>query len=168
MRILSNNKKGETKMFQKQKETILSLVKAMYTNKNFTTNYLLPYIDFFDSTDDFTEFHCERLEGKKSYYSLIEQLLKEDENAQVFAEVYGLEEDENNVWIYGETLIIFSKLSLIKVEEIFNQSDEFFPDEIGEVVDFNERYILIDKNGNQSLASNLRKDNISVYFCWWD
>lgn len=91
-------------MHQKQKETILSLVKADYVNKNFLNNYLVLYTEFLDIEEPFTDFNCERGEGKAKYVSLIEQLICKDENAKVFVEVYGFEEESEDAWIYADTL----------------------------------------------------------------
>ena len=59
-------------MDNQQKDTILSLLKNDEMNRNFTNNYWFSYKDFLDPTDDFTDFSCERLEGKHEYIALIE------------------------------------------------------------------------------------------------
>ncbi|MCI8948224.1 MAG: hypothetical protein HFI91_14480 [Lachnospiraceae bacterium] len=46
-------------MLQKQKGTIIKLLKAREAAKNYTDNYWFPYGDFLDSTDRFTDFSCE-------------------------------------------------------------------------------------------------------------
>lgn len=161
--------RGENSMFQKQKETILFLLKSTYEKKKYADNYLIPYRDFFDATDDFTEFSCERLEGKQKYISLINHLLNVDENAHVFVEVYGFEEDNKDKWIYADTLIIFSNLPLSCMQQIFSKADNIFPSEIGELTGcFNENYRIIDKGGNLYPAVNLSNKCHSIYYCWWD
>lgn len=159
-------------MPQKQKETILSLLKIAYENKNFFDVYLLPYKDFFDVTENFYAFNCEVLEDKQCYIDLIENLLGADENAQVFVEPYGIEADVDNTYIYGDTLIIFSKLTLDEVKSIFNNTDDIFPDDIGKITDFNERpYSVVDKTGNlcpaDGFISNIN-NGCCIYYCWWD
>lgn len=155
-------------MFQKQKEIILLLEKAKFDSKDFGINYLLPHKDFFDCADDFTDFNCERLDGKENYLSLINQIVDADEIAKVFVSVYGFEEDENDTWIDADTLIIFSGLPFSYIQQIFNKSSEISPSDIDNIIDFDENYIIIDKDGNQSLAKALCNDNYYTYFCWWD
>lgn len=51
-------------IFQKQRETILALLKS---NKNHVNKYWFLYKDFLDTTDGFTDFSCENLDGKQGY-----------------------------------------------------------------------------------------------------
>lgn len=159
-------------MLQKQKETILSLLKTAYETKNFFDVYLLPHKDFFDVTEAFTDFNCESLDDKQCYIDLIENLLDADKDAQVFAEPYGIEGDNENTYIYSNTLIIFSKLTLDEVKNIFNNAPDIFPDDIGNITDFNERpYYVVDENGNLCPAEkfiNSINNGYSIYYCWWD
>lgn len=156
-------------MLQKQKEVILSLLRTAEETKNFFSVYLLTYKDFLDVTEAFTDFNCESLEHKQGYIDLIENLLCADENAKVFVEPYGIESDSENTYIYGETLIIFSRLTLDEVKNIFNNVDDIFPDDIGNITDFNERpYSVVDESGDLRPASEFLNEGHSVYYCWWD
>lgn len=160
--------KGENGMIQKQKETVLALLKSQMANKSFEINYWFPYKDFLNPTDDFTEFACENLDGKQEYITLIQNLLSADETAKIFVEVYGMEEDENAPFIHAETLIIFSKLSLYKVKEIFNAPKDIFPSDIGELSDFYKQNFIIDDNGDLLPVSSSYNSEQSIYYCWWD
>jgi len=172
-------------MFQKQKETILPLLKSAQETRNYANYYLIPCKDFLDPTDEFTDFHCERREGKQDYTALLDQLFLADESASVYVQVYGFEEYPNDTWIFADTLIIFSKLSLFKVQQIFNSAKDIFPDDIGEVTDFRETcfttdetgkqceaiaYFVIDETGKQCPAADFIDDidDHSIYYCWWD
>lgn len=117
-------------MINRQKETILALLKANETNRNYEKKYWFLYKDFLDPTDDFTAFSCENLDGKQGYIALIENFLNADETAKIFVEVYGFEENNNEQFIYADTLIIFSKLSLLEVKQIFNEPKDIFPSDI--------------------------------------
>lgn len=154
-------------MLQKQKETVLALLISAKTNKNYVDRYWFSYKDFLDPTDNFTSFACEDLDGKQGYISLIENLLMADETAKIFVEVYGFEEDNNEKFIYADTLIIFSKLSLPEIKHIFNEPKDIFPDDIGEVTDLQQNFI-IDDNGDLVPAAELPNNGYSVYYCWWD
>ena len=112
-------------MNNQQKGTILTLLKIDESNRNYTNNQWFSYKDFLDPTDDFTDFSCERLEGKQKYITLIEKLLSIDETAKIFVQVYGLEEDNNEQCITADTLIIFSKLSLYEIKQIFNEPKDW-------------------------------------------
>lgn len=155
-------------MLQKQKESILSLVKAKDISKDFSQQYLLPYIDFFDLGDNFTDFQCERDEGKALYVSFIESLTCTDKYAQIFVEIYGVEEDGDDFWIYADTLIIFSELSFSEIKQIFSKSKDVFPSEIGEIKEINEKDILIYKDGTQHLLVASCSRAYNFYYCWWD
>lgn len=97
-------------MLQKQKETILALLKADEENKSYQRNYLFSYQDYLDPADQFTDFSCENLDGKEGYITVIENLLHADETAKAFVQVYGFDRDNEDEFIYADTLIIFSIL----------------------------------------------------------
>lgn len=154
-------------MLNRQKETVLELLKSDKTNKNYTNRYWLSYKDFLDPTDGFTSFSCEDFDGKRGYIALIENLLKADETARIFVEVYGFEEIDNEQFIYADTLIIFSKLSLPEIKQIFNEPEDIFPSDIGEETDFSQQTYMIGDNGDLVPVEKLSDDD-SVYYCWWD
>lgn len=152
-------------MFQKQKEIVLALLKS---DKNYENRYWFSYKDFLDPTDNFTAFSCENLDGKQGYISLIENLLNADETAEIFVEVYGFEENNNEQFIYADTLIIYSKLSLFEIKQIFNESKDIFPSDIGEVNDFSQQNFIVSDNGDLVPVVTFSNNGYSVYYCWWD
>lgn len=155
-------------MLNRQKETVLELLKSDEVNKNYENRYWFSYKDFLDPTDDFTAFSCENLDGKQGYIALIENLLNLDETARIFVEVYGFEEDDNQQFIYADTLIIFSKLSLLEIKQIFKEPKDIFPSDIGEVIDFSQQNFIVGDNGDLVPVENPSNNDYSVYYCWWD
>lgn len=155
-------------MLKKQKETVLALLKYNEVNKNFKNRYWFFYKDFLNPQDNFTAFSCENFEGKQEYVALIETLLNADESAKIFVEVYGYEENDNEQFIYADTLIIFSKLSLLEIKRIFNEPKDIFPSDIGEITDFSQQNFIIDENGDVLAVENFVGDDCFSYYCWWD
>ena len=155
-------------MRHRQKESILALLKSDEVNKNYENKYWFSYEDFLDLRDSFTTFSCENLDGKQGYIDLIKNLLNADETAKIYVEVYGFEEDDNEQFIYADTLIIFSKLSFLEIKQIFNEPKDIFPSDIGEVTDFSRQEFIVDDNGDLVQVSNLSNNDYSVYYCWWD
>ena len=156
-------------MLYRQKETILSLLKLNEVNRSYEKRYWFSYKDFLDPTDSFTDFACERLEGKQGYIDLIDNLLRLDSCAKIFVEVYGFESDDDDTqYIYADTLIIFSELSLFEIKHVFNRSNDVFPSDIGEISDFSRQIFIVDDNSDLVSAVNLFCDRYSVYYCWWD
>ena len=155
-------------MRHRQKESILALLKSDERNKNYENKYWFSYEDFLDPTDSFTTFSCENLDGKQDYIDLIKNLLNADETAKIYVEVYGFEEDDNEQFIYADTLIIFSKLSILEMKQIFNEPRDIFPSDIGEVTDFSQQKFIVDDNGDLVPVSDFSNDDYSVYYCWWD
>ena len=149
-----------------QKETILTLLKTDKTNSDYTNNYWFTYKDYLDTTDDFTDFCCECLEGKHEYIVLIENLINKDKTAKIFVQVYGLE-DKDQV-VTADTLIIFSKLSLAEINQIFNEPKDIFPSDIGEETDFSQSAFLIGNNGELIPSTKLFHEEQTAYYCWWD
>lgn len=147
-----------------QKQTILALLRS---NKNYENKYWFSYKDFLDTMDNFTAFSCENFDGKQAYLTLIETLLKTDETAKIYVEVYGFEEDDEP-FIYADTLIIFSKLPLSEIQKIFNEPEDIFPSDIQRMPDYTEHIFIVGENGNLITVENLSHYNDSVYFCWWD
>lgn len=155
-------------MDNQQKGTILTLLKIDQINKDNTNHYWFSYKDFLDPTDDFTDFSCERLDGKQGYIAVIENLLSIDGTAKIFVQVYGLEEDHNEQYICGDTLIIFSKLTLDDIKQIFHESQEIFPSDIGEETDFSQPTFLIGDHGELIPAAKLFLEDYFIYYCCWD
>ncbi len=153
-------------MDNQQKGVILTLLKTDKMNRNYTKNYWFSYKDYLDPTDAFTDFSCESLEGKQEYIALIENLISKDKTAKVFVQVYGL--DNNDQVITADTLIIFSKLSLVEIKQIFNGFPNIFPSDIGEETDVLQPTVLIGDNGELISSAKLFNDEQSVYYCWWD
>lgn len=149
-----------------QKGTILTLLKTDQMNSDYTNNYWFSYKDYLDPADNFTDFCCECLEGKQEYIVLIENLINKDKTAKIFVQVYGLEDKERV--ITADTLIIFSKLSLTEIKQIFNESKDIFPSDIGEETDFSQSVFLIGDNGELISSTKLFHEEQSVYYCWWD
>lgn len=154
-------------MNTQQKGKILNLLEVDRINRSYINNYWFSYNDFLDPTDNFTDFSCERLDGKREYIALIENLLNIDETAKIFVQVYGLE-DVNERFVYADTLIIFSKLPLTKIKEIFSAPKDIFPSDIGEITDFTRPTFLIGDNGELIPSTELLSGDYSVYYCWWD
>ena len=154
-------------MNTQQKGKILNLLEVDRINGSYINNYWFSYNDFLDPTDNFTDFSCERFDGKREYIALIENLLNIDKTAKIFVQVYGLE-DVNERFVYADTLIIFSKLPLIKIKEIFNAPKDIFPSDIGEITDFTQPTFLIGANGELIPSTELLSEDYSVYCCWWD
>lgn len=155
-------------MLLKQKEIILALLKSDEANRSYENKYRFTYEDFMDPADDFTAFACENLEGKQGYITLIENLLHADETAKIFVEVYGYEENHDEQFIYSDTLIIYSKLSLPEIKQIFYEPEDIFPSDAGEVTDFSQPTFLIDNHGDLVPVTESSRDGYSVYYCWWD
>ena len=153
-------------MKKRKKDTIVTLLKTDSVNGNYTNNYWFSYKDYLDPADDFTDFACESLEGKQEYIALIENFISKDKRAKVFVQVYGL--DNNNQVITADTLIIFSKLTLVEIKEIFHEPKYIFPSDIGEETDFSQPTFLIGDNGELISSTKLFHDEQSVYYCWWD
>ncbi len=76
-------------------------------------------------------------------------------------------EDKDRV-ITAETLIIFSKLPLTRIKQIFNEPKDIFPSDIGEETDFSQSAFLIGDNGELISSTKLFHEEQSVYYCWWD
>lgn len=155
-------------MDNQQKGTILTLLKADKMNRNYTNRYWFSYKDFLDPTDDFTDFSCERLDGKQEYITLIENLLSIDGTAKIFVQVYGLEEDNNERCICADTLIIFSKLSFRDIKQFFNEPQDIFPSDIGEETDLSQPTFLIGDYGELIPVTKLVCGDYFIYYCWWD
>lgn len=154
-------------MLKEQKELVLELVKRDYDKRDFRHNYLLSYKEFLDVDDMFTDFNCERALGKQQYISLIEKIIDKDKDAQIYVEIYGFEEEKFDIWIYADTLIIFSILSFQDIQELLDESSELFPSDIGEIDDISNDYKII-KNGHIYSVANIHKKLSNVYYCWWD
>ena len=155
-------------MLYKQKETLLSLLKLNEANKSYERRYWIAYKDFLHPADGFTDFSCERLDGKQGYLDLVDNLLRLDSYARIFVEVYGIENDDDTQYVYADTLIIFSELSLSEIKHVYNEPNDIFPSDIGEVSDCSRQIFVINDNGEVVSAAPLFCGRYSVYYCWWD
>lgn len=82
-----------------------------------------------------------------------------------------LKSDEANSdsdwFVFADTLIIFSTLTIPEIQQIFNEPKDIFPSDIGELTDFLQDFV-VDENGNLFPAVNLFNNGYSAYYCWWD
>ncbi len=106
-------------MYQKQKEKAMELLKNNEKNRDYTNRYWIPYADYLDPADCFSTFSCDYLDGKQGYLDLIDNLLRADQTAKVFVELYGCDSFDGKPCINAETLILFSRLPLSDIEHIF-------------------------------------------------
>lgn len=156
-------------MLQKQKETILALLKSDEANKNYKRNYWFSYQDYLDLTDNFTDFSCENLDGKQEYITLIENLLNADETAKIFVQVYGLDEDNNDEFISADTLIVFSTLPLHEIKRIFNEPEDIFPSYSGRLVQhqyynaFDEYYVKHNLGAMEKIFAGYVNERLDSY-----
>lgn len=154
-------------MQQTQKEVILSQIKDTQERRGFTNHFLIPYPDFLDLQDSFTAFQCERSTGKQAYQSLLNALVCADKSAQAFVEVYGYEEEKDDIFIYADTFFILSKLCLYEIKKIFDVP-EIFPSDVGEIKELSESNTVICSNGTKCPVTDWMHQNHSAYYCWWD
>lgn len=59
-------------------------------------------------------------------------MFQADDRTNVFVKVYGSEDDREDTWIFADDLITFSKLTITKIEQIFNNAENIFLSEIRE------------------------------------
>lgn len=154
-------------MLKEQKDWILEIVKKDYDKRDFNHSYLLSYKEFLDVDEMFTDFNCERSLGKQQYITLIEKITIKDKAAKVYVEIYGVEEEQDDVWVYADTIIIFTALSFQDIQELLNGSSDLFPSDIGEIEDITKDYKII-KNGQLYSATEIHTDLSNIYYCWWD
>ena len=154
-------------MTAEAKKAITAFLQSDEANGNYENIYWFSYKDFFDPEDHFMCFSCETLEGMQKFITLIENLLEKDKTAKIFVEVYGLEDDAEP-FIYADTLMIFSKLSLLEIQNIFHESKEIFPDYIEKMTDFPNKTFLVGECGELISAKSLLSKDSTVYACWWD
>ena len=76
-------------------------------------------------------------------------------------------EDKDKV-ITADILIVFSKLSLVEIKQVFNEPKDIFPDDIGEETDLSQSTFLVGDNGELISITELSHEEQSVYYCWWD
>lgn len=155
-------------MLQRQKDTLLELLKSREASKRYDRNYWIPYQDFLDPADDFTAFTCENLEGKQAYVSLIERLLRADETAAVFVQVCGFEEEQNQFSVYADALVMFSRLPLPEIQRIFYEPKDIFPSDVGELAPVSPSDFVVDENGQLLSAEAISRGQAFAYYCWWD
>lgn len=76
-------------------------------------------------------------------------------------------EDKDKV-ITADTLIVFSKLPLAEIKQVFNEPKDIFSDDIGEETDLSQPTFLVGDNGELISITELSHEEQSVYYCWWD
>lgn len=93
-------------------------------------------------------------------------MLIKDETAKIYVEVYGFEEDNEQFMIYADTLIIFSRLSLLEIQQIFNKPRDIFPSAIEKKTHFIQQNYIIDYNGDliPVMGADIFDEGYSVLF----
>ena len=149
-----------------------SIISTLRLNTSYKNNYLVEYKQCFDVEEDFFDFCCERGKGKDKYILAFNQLEGLDPKVRIFSELYGVEEDEKDVWVSIETLIIISTLSLEEIKKCFmglDRVDEYlYPSDIGEIIGKLDSYLVINDDGKQFPLSQFVGSKEKIYYCWWD
>lgn len=145
----------------KQREAILSRIEDR------TGTYLLvPWEDYLDPAEPFTELNCQRGEGKKDYAAMIRGFLRLDENARIFAELYGLEgEDEGDAWVWADTLLAITTLPPEQAEEYFYNDPRVWPSQASALPD---RYDLLVVDRDGAARPLTLREGETICSLWWD
>lgn len=77
-------------------------------------------------------------------------------------------DDNSEQCVYADTLIIFSRLLLDEIIQIFNELKDIFPSAIGREPDFLQEAFLIGSGGEIIPGAELFSDDYFIYYCWWD
>lgn len=160
-------------MTKKQKEIILPLLRKQDEERNYLERYLVEYKEFLNVADMFTDFCCERAEGKEQYSAMIEEIIKRDNAAKIFVEVYGFEEeaDGTDIFIYSETLIIFTVLPDEQIQEVIDMSGDIFPSDFGEANQDNSQMneaFVVDAEGKLNSVIQYCEEKRRMLYFWWD
>lgn len=160
-------------MTEKQKETILPLLRRQEEEGRYTELYLIAYEEYLDTEDTFTDFWCERAEGKQQYTEMIAEVVKRDAGAKVFVEVYGFEEEEDgsDIFIYAETMILLTELLDEQIQQVMDGAGDIFPSELGEVSQENdalERAFVIDAAGCKLPLMHYLQEKQRILYYGWD
>jgi len=112
--------------------------------------------DFFEGNNDLGSIGCNLIEhpGIETFYKVLKDIRERDDVQDVIIEISQIEETDETMWPFSETVYILTSADIGKVKEWMKplKADEFFEGWFG---------------GKASAAPELQA-GIKVYGAWWD
>ena len=158
-------------MTESQKNAVLSFL----GKANHQVSLCIPYLEYLDTGQNFTDFNGQQKEEKLIYLEAIERILQADSTAEIFVEVYGFEREGTANIITAETLWIETVLITDDISEVFQLMNEkyqryYSPSCIGLLSQTDlKKGILVNQNGRlmeMSKVVTLHDFRRLIYCCW--
>ena len=110
--------------------SLVDVVKK-YQNELSNKGILVEYSLFFDeSTKSQCKFVIDDCEELEALNEIVQKLIKQDRNAEIYVNTYSINFDGKNTHIYADTLWINSIISLEELYSFFNDNKNIEPGDI--------------------------------------
>ena len=159
----------------KQKNKAMVFLRQRQADRNFEKGLCFCCGEYLDSEESFTDFTCGPVD-KNVIMDMVRRIHLCDGSANVYIEVYDLEEDDTESFIYAETMWIQTVLDMDRLKDLFEELNKDYgaycsPDAMGVLSEESiHRYFLVNQVGELiEMSTLLNTDGLkSLFYCWWD
>ncbi len=154
--------------------SLVDVVKK-YQNELSNKGILVEYSLFFDeSTKSQCKFVIDDCEELEALNEIVQKLIKQDRNAEIYVNTYSINFDGKNTHIYADTLWINSIISLEELYSFFNHSKNIEPCDIvsltnNEAVDGDIEIVVLSRDNVVDYKSFIEKKQLAmIKSLYWD
>ena len=146
-----------------------------YQNEILDKSILVEYGLFFNEVaENRCKFVIDELEELEELNCVIRKIVVEDKNAEIYVNTYGIDFEEENIYIYADSLWINTMLEVKEIYDFFEDFHKIEPTDIvslveDETIDGTVALVILANGIKENYRSFIKKRKLSkIKSLYWD
>ena len=146
-----------------------------YKNEILDKSILVEYGLFFNEVaENRCKFVIDELEELEELNCVIRKIVVEDKNAEIYVNTYGIDFEEENIYIYADSLWINTMLEVKEIYDFFEDFHKIEPTDIvslveDETIDGTVALVILANGIEENYRSFIKKRKLSkIKSLYWD
>ncbi len=146
-----------------------------YQNEILDKSILVEYGLFFNEVaENRCKFVIDELEELEELNCVIRKIVVEDKNAEIYVNTYGIDFEEENIYIYADSLWINTMLEMKEIYDFFEDFHKVEPTDIvslveDETIDGTVALVILANGIEENYRSFIKKRKLSkIKSLYWD
>jgi predicted amidohydrolase len=146
-----------------------------YQNEILDKSILVEYGLFFNEVaENRCKFVIDELEELEELNCVIRKIVVEDKNAEIYVNTYGIDFEEENIYIYADSLWINTMLEVKEIYDFFEDFHKIEPTDIvslveDETIDGTVALVILANGIEENYRSFIKKRKLSkIKSLYWD
>ena len=146
-----------------------------YQNEMLDKSILVEYGLFFNEVaENRCKFVIDELEELEELNCVIRKIVVEDKNAEIYVNTYGIDFEEENIYIYADSLWINTMLEVKEIYDFFEDFHKIEPTDIvslveDETIDGTVALVILANGIEENYRSFIKKRKLSkIKSLYWD